>query len=489
MNRQILFTITLILAACCHNACHALQKPVRSAVTLHFISKPPADSIMVIISDPVDLLHSRKEKIYRITDNYVRIEERMDHPGFIICEFSNRILLPYVGYSGENGMIFSPGDDVTYHIGPDYEKGIMNINFSGKGSDKYNVLKEIIRARHEKIGRSRFGEPIDSSFIRMQKSIALTTDILRANKAILGLETFAEMKQHLIGQFLDAPLMRMEQIKNPSTVKMYFNNYIKPVSRNFFDDQPLYPTQTSLGVISYLLKWNYFISTEQSFDDTYFNTHPVAALSLVGKQIRSKRLQQQMIAFKAYNQLLSGGFDKQYTSFLNAYLATQKSRHNESLDLVRKLIKDASTNLGVGKKAYEFALPDTTGRVIHQSDFKGRVVVLDFFFYGCVGCYQIAPVLDSLEKIYADKNVTFISVSIDRNRLLWKKGIGRFSGRHAVQLYTDGQGAMHPLIKYYNIGSYPTLMLIDSSGNIANARAPDPRVNLKAFQMEMEKLL
>jgi hypothetical protein len=78
-------------------------------------------------------------------------------------------------------------------------------------------------------------------------------------------------------------------------------------------------------------------------------------------------------------------------------------------------------------------------------------------------------VLSEIEPKYAaNPNMVFISVSTDRYKAEWLKTLqqGEYTSKNSTNLYTNGETLNHPLIKYYNILSYPALMLIDRKGRI-----------------------
>lgn len=135
----------------------------------------------------------------------------------------------------------------------------------------------------------------------------------------------------------------------------------------------------------------------------------------------------------------------------------------------RTFLEQART-LVVGAPAYNFSLPDVNGKQVRLSDFKGKVVFIDFYYNGCGGCIQyhknvVAPVK---EKFKNNSKVVFMTVSIDKTKEKWLEGInsGKYTSSQAVNLYTDGQADNHPLIKKYMIRSYPRPMLIGKSGNL-----------------------
>ena len=116
-----------------------------------------------------------------------------------------------------------------------------------------------------------------------------------------------------------------------------------------------------------------------------------------------------------------------------------------------------------------FQLTDVAGNQFNNENSIGKIVVFDFWFTGCSGCIQMAPVLQSVENQFAnDTNVIFASVSIDKDKYLWRKSVekAKYTSGTGLQLYTGGEGANHPIIKQLMVESYPTLMLVDQDGYI-----------------------
>src|SRR4051794_38936792 len=65
------------------------------------------------------------------------------------------------------------------------------------------------------------------------------------------------------------------------------------------------------------------------------------------------------------------------------------------------------------KVARSFDLFDSLGKVVRLSDFRGRVVLLDFWATNCAGCVQEIPMFIEVDKTYRPRGLTAIGVSED----------------------------------------------------------------------------
>ncbi len=133
-----------------------------------------------------------------------------------------------------------------------------------------------------------------------------------------------------------------------------------------------------------------------------------------------------------------------------------------------------------GTAAFNFTLTNTAGQTVKLSDFKNKVVILDFWFTGCLSCIDMSTALQPVESVFKEnKNVVFISISIDTDKGTWLKSLskGFYSTPERINLYTNGEGEMNGLIRYYDIHGYPTLMLIDAKGNLFSSSLPNARAD------------
>jgi thiol-disulfide isomerase/thioredoxin len=158
-----------------------------------------------------------------------------------------------------------------------------------------------------------------------------------------------------------------------------------------------------------------------------------------------------------------------------------KSKAILSNDENKNIFIQLSTSISKGSPAFPFKLPDEKGNIVSLSDFRGKVVIADFWFNGCLGCTQIPAAMKIVyEKYASNKNVVFLSINVDRQKKWWylglKQGIYTIPGSLHLSLF--GQGTDHPLVKYYNYNSFPQLLIIDEKGRTVSAYAPDPRIDV-----------
>jgi len=66
----------------------------------------------------------------------------------------------------------------------------------------------------------------------------------------------------------------------------------------------------------------------------------------------------------------------------------------------------------IGEEAPGFTLTDMNGKTVNFSDFKGKVIILDFFASWCPPCREEVPDFIELQKAYADKGFTMVGLSL-----------------------------------------------------------------------------
>jgi cytochrome c biogenesis protein CcmG/thiol:disulfide interchange protein DsbE len=65
------------------------------------------------------------------------------------------------------------------------------------------------------------------------------------------------------------------------------------------------------------------------------------------------------------------------------------------------------------KPAPQFALKDSSGNTISLTDYRGKVVLLDFWATWCTGCKMEIPWFSEFQKVYGARGFAVVGVSMD----------------------------------------------------------------------------
>jgi peroxiredoxin len=114
------------------------------------------------------------------------------------------------------------------------------------------------------------------------------------------------------------------------------------------------------------------------------------------------------------------------------------------------------------KAAPDFRLNDATGKAVKLSDFKGKMVLLNFWATWCGGCKVEIPELIEFQNKYKDRGLEVIGVSTDTDG--WKV-VKPFVTEKKIN-YTVLLGD-DEICKLYSVEAMPVTLLIDREGRIA----------------------
>ena len=145
---------------------------------------------------------------------------------------------------------------------------------------------------------------------------------------------------------------------------------------------------------------------------------------------------------------------------LNAFSCSRESfEENATLeDQMNEQVKDNKN------KAPDFNLVSTDGKKINLSDYKGKIVILDFWATWCGPCRMGVPDLVSIQKEFKDK-VAVIGISLDDERTM--DDILPFMKEYGIN-YPVVYGTNQVVVDYGYIQAIPTTFVINAKGYIVD---------------------
>lgn len=185
------------------------------------------------------------------------------------------------------------------------------------------------------------------------------------------------------------------------------------------------------------------------------DTYTAVLKARAGGTATAQKMKQAYIALHGADTL---GFD--------AYLSGIKTRiaHEFSDSIRRSTVK---------LKAPVFELKDLDGKVVRLADYKGKIVVLDFWATWCVPCKASFPAMQLAVNKYAlDTSVVFLFIDTWEYSKEVDPVIQDFlkKKQFTFRVLRDGKDAV---VKQYGVDGIPAKFIIDKEGNI--------RFSLKGF--------
>ncbi len=127
-----------------------------------------------------------------------------------------------------------------------------------------------------------------------------------------------------------------------------------------------------------------------------------------------------------------------------------------------------------GDTAPDFTITADNGQTVSLSDFKGKLLVLNFWASWCPPCVQETPSLSQFAAAYAPKGVVVLGISVDKDEKAYRNFLQRFK----PNFLTKREFKIH---EEYGTYMYPETYIINSKGKVLHKLAEpvewmDPRM-------------
>ena len=159
---------------------------------------------------------------------------------------------------------------------------------------------------------------------------------------------------------------------------------------------------------------------------------------------------------------ISESSPEEIESFLNDFKAI--CRNEKYMDRLDAMYADIA-GLYDGSPAPDFMLKDENGKEVSLSDFRGKIVYLDFWNSYCGPCIdQFLNYDKKFHEKYADHDIVHIYICFTEDETRWKKEIVQYD-LQGINLITDSRPD-NPIRKNYVATAYPHYVLIGRDGKI-----------------------
>jgi thiol-disulfide isomerase/thioredoxin len=375
----------------------------------------------------------------------------------------------------QSGFIIEPGDSIMITM----DKG--NLFFSGNNTSRFLCQNEILKMEHSPMVWRVPGR-IDSvvDYFRGLDSLAIRClNILDSNRAKINANDYWLFRGTVISTF------------------QHLKNFYLIWKNGFYGDS----CNKYLNVLKDYNSpiWNEEVRSELRNKDNV--QHSIDYLNFLMEQYQYDSC---FLKKKDFNVVKCYGyFSTQYSDSIREWLIYQlvdKNFRRSGQDImyciehslrsgyilnpaVKKYFEELKRTNIPGSIAFNFSLVDMTGNTIHLSDFRGKVVLLDFWYIGCGACAQTHPYLDSIKKLFNPEKFVLVSICVDytgRSKKEWPSAVasGKYTSVSNVNLLAEGRMGLDPDITVrFNIKGCPTLILIDKTGRLTEPPV-SPRTDL-----------
>lgn len=122
----------------------------------------------------------------------------------------------------------------------------------------------------------------------------------------------------------------------------------------------------------------------------------------------------------------------------------------------------------VNRPASDFALPTLDGKQVRLSDYRGKVVLVNFWYTNCAPCREETPALQASYQKLSAQGLEIIGVNVRENERKGADGdndIRTFLAQHHVT-YPIALDTDSAVDRAYQVYVLPTSFLIDRAGNV-----------------------
>ncbi|WP_270090348.1 TlpA family protein disulfide reductase [Sphingobacterium sp. SYP-B4668] len=465
-------TLAILISLLCYSSMWAQVEPMLPIKISGKIEVERCDSVRIRIhpySISSNLRVLVKDTIMKTDNGYFEIGTESNHPIYmqIYPLIDARIKGYYSNFTGTAQMfVCEPNDSVFINIDD------KTMRASGRGQDKYNLIADLWKYSYYAYGmlitrptKLQTDEEVEAIGKGQEAIFAVKSSLLESRKYLLSDDIYRLMKMELEMEFMGIELYALSTaLSNLSVNHLQDISKIRAIKK--FKQKYLTP-------ISYVEKDTNLYRYSSLYSHTLFNQ-----LAWRNK-LREPSYWEPIDLEELFELIVHNYSGILRDRLLVDFISTLKGNYDVEpyLDRAAGLVSDPEfakimDKLGylrTGKKVTFFSMPDSSGRYWSLDDFRGKYTLIDLWYTGCIGCIQLARAMTKdIARWQDDPRFQMVSISIDSSKDKWLQSLrgGKYTHPGSINLRTEELGGLHPFIKSYDIGTFPTLMLIDPDGKL-----------------------
>lgn len=441
------------------------EKPVEGKIKVELRLRPDQlkDSGTISYNPVKYILFNPTSEVIKPSNGFFSLLRNVNEATFV--NFSD------VLRSNRNGSYLAePGDEVV----------ISSVNegfdFSGQGAEKYQLQYQLdsvrrIAAKQMNTSRKRLQSLADYYDYEgaLKNEFDISLSLLENYEGKISAFAFQTIKDNCIRGFINRlneefylvkKYVRAQGLSTDTMVHIYDSGFSRTVEKWL-------GFSANKEVLELLLATNRLNRT-LSFDSTRVLSEAEMNLFLFKKALSTYKGQERE-SFMVNNfpkQIMNDvGFIPEVEKMLSDYYA--EAGYPEW----KKWMKEQELKYRMrfmSHRAPSFELPDNLGKVYTREDLKGKFVVLHFWRNGT---HEGAKMLGTIKKLHEQfkdfSNLVFVNIAVDSSRDQWLNAIAN-KKIPGINLYTNGEGVSHDVLRKYAVTQYPTVWLLDPKGKVIN---------------------
>lgn len=162
-----------------------------------------------------------------------------------------------------------------------------------------------------------------------------------------------------------------------------------------------------------------------------------------------------------------------------------RKQYGTILTLVATMLISLIANAGeISGPAPDFTLKSNSGKNLKLSEYRGQVVLLNFWASWCGPCRQEMPLLSNMQNKYSKLGFTILGVNVEEDSSAAKKMLRDVKVTFPILYDTENKAS-----KAYDVSAMPSTVMIDRNGNMRYLHKGYKPGDEKAYVKWIKKLL